>query len=381
MSTSTPTEANVHQAVTAAAGKPPQIDLGVVSRELRGVVSRRRELMTFVGSLFAAMSLFLQNVLQGHLPEGLKPLRHSIFLTYSLGLLIPSAIISLRIARLYAGMIINGVFYQRVRLEETLPRDASGRPRPPVISDFASSGRLFFFGASTQFFFLTALLASYGAVILALSLGYTLAIAAVSGGVTMIVLLLLFLYFYYRARRFAIRHALSAVVEPFTEQTMQEHLAASREDTNHDMLSVVSFVGLMLFSSLESLSGLGEMNADATEFSGTNFQLYGEYVAVGLFVLITLICAIIYLRLIYAAGMFSLRLDPTDRPFSLFKLTDSLMGYVLLIFFLTIGVHLLLFPMIGGTPWIWRADGGVLGVGLLAYALMMYSARPEKSCL
>ena len=44
------------------------IEFSTVTREFRSLVHRRRHLMTFLGSLFVAASLFPQNVLRDTLP-------------------------------------------------------------------------------------------------------------------------------------------------------------------------------------------------------------------------------------------------------------------------------------------------------------------------
>ena len=55
-----------------------------------------------------------------------------------------------------------------------------------------------------------------------------------------------------------------------------------------------------------------------------------------------------YLRVRVAIGKFSLMLDPTDRPFKPFKLTDSLLGYLIIAFLFTVSLHLLLGLLIPG---------------------------------
>ena len=47
------------------------IEFPTVSQELRSLISRRKELHTFLGSVFAGLGILLQNVLQGSLPPGL----------------------------------------------------------------------------------------------------------------------------------------------------------------------------------------------------------------------------------------------------------------------------------------------------------------------
>ena len=49
------------------------IDLTTVSREFRGLVSRRQELFTFLGSIGAALRVLLQTTLAGRRPQ--RPIR------------------------------------------------------------------------------------------------------------------------------------------------------------------------------------------------------------------------------------------------------------------------------------------------------------------
>ena len=55
---------------------------------------------------------------------------------------------------------------------------------------------------------------------------------------------------------------------------------------------------------------------------------------------------VIYLRVRVAIGQFSLQLDPTDRPFRPLRLTDSLLGYLLLAFLFAVSVHVLLVQVV-----------------------------------
>ena len=60
------------------------IDFTTVTREFRSLVHRRRMLMTFLGSVFAATGVFLHNVLRGNLPRDLQPIQRYIFAFYAL---------------------------------------------------------------------------------------------------------------------------------------------------------------------------------------------------------------------------------------------------------------------------------------------------------
>src|SRR5438445_91691 len=60
------------------------IDFTAVSREIRSVLARRRELLTFLGSVFAALGIFLQNLLGGSLPPSLQGLQEHTSAAYAL---------------------------------------------------------------------------------------------------------------------------------------------------------------------------------------------------------------------------------------------------------------------------------------------------------
>jgi uncharacterized membrane protein YdcZ (DUF606 family) len=102
------------------------LDFSRVSAEIHSLVTRRRELLIFLGSLFAGMGLYLQNILEGKLPASLGLLEKHAFASFAVGLYVPSLLLALRLAKLHAGMIINGVFYAKIRREELSPGYAVG---------------------------------------------------------------------------------------------------------------------------------------------------------------------------------------------------------------------------------------------------------------
>src|SRR5215472_11590859 len=104
------------------------IDFTAVSHEIRSVLTRRRELLTFLGSVFAALGIFLQNLLGGSLPDSLKSLERHTFGAYAL-LLVPSLLLAMRLAKLNAGMTLNGILYARLMQEQDFTTKA--RPDAP----------------------------------------------------------------------------------------------------------------------------------------------------------------------------------------------------------------------------------------------------------
>ena len=108
------------------------------------------------------------------------------------------------------------------------------------------------------------------------------------------------------------------------------------------MITIIGLVGLMVFSGFEGLSGLGR--AKSVDLSSEEVQAHGP-TAYGVLMTTTCLMGLItYLRLRIALGSFSLMIDPQDRPYRPFRLTDSLLGYMLIAFLLSLSLHVLLYP-------------------------------------
>ena len=82
-----------------------------------------------------------------------------------------------------------------------------------------------------------------------------------------------------------------------------------------------------------------------TLFAWASFPLLrlwlSDFEIIGLLV-VCFVELVIYLRVRVAIGGFSLQLDPTDKPFRLFRLTDSLLGYMLLSFLFCVSLYVML---------------------------------------
>src|SRR5437868_5641076 len=137
------------------------IEFPTVSREFRSLIERRRELFTFLGSVFAAMGLFLRNVLEGNLPPALSGINRYAFAFYALVLMVLSLLLSLRLARLHGGMVLNGVLYARLMQGQDFT--ARGDPIRAARNNFLS--------VSFLQFLLADLVAAFSAAILALAMG------------------------------------------------------------------------------------------------------------------------------------------------------------------------------------------------------------------
>jgi len=343
------------------------IDFTAVSRELRSIFSRRREILTFLGSTFAALGLFLQNVLHGDLPPSLKALEVHTFAAYSVMLLVPSLILALRLAKLNAGITINGILFSRLMQSQdfapkgTMPARAPG---PNV------------FGVSFQMFLLADLLAGFAATLLGLSLGRDMLQAILLGTAVVLAWVLLYLYFHYRAASFALRKSATDTCTAFTREQWETHQSGSLEDANHDMINILALVGLFVFSSFEGLSGLGKVTT-STELSPEDVRDHAPTAYAGLMALTCVMGLIAYLRLRLAAGYRSLELDPTDRPFRPLRLTDSLLGYMLLAFLFALSVHMLLIPRLSERL-VLMIDVICFGVAVLAEQISLVIAGLRK---
>lgn len=332
------------------------LDFSRISIEFRNLVSRRRELVIFLGSLFAAMGIMLQNILEGKLPRGLATLKGSAFLAYALLLLVPTVVIALRIARLHGGLVVNGIFYAR-----TLA--ASIRPN----LDPRAAARLNWSGVSTQMFLLAAVISGFASGLLALALAARPWLAALTGLAAFAVLVVVHLRYHAGAVRFALAAIQTATVEPLDAEEWENHLSGSLQDANHDMLALISFVGLMLFSVLQSVSGLGAATP-GTDLALEDVQRNGPLFYALLLLVTSAMACVVYVRLLLAMASLSVQLDPTDRPYRPLKITDSFLGYSLIAFFLAVAVHLT-GHVVRERPgaWLWVADLAALLGALAAY--------------
>lgn len=349
------------------------LDFSTISHEFRSVVARRRDLMLFLGSLFAAMGLFLQKILDGELPPGLKSLELSAFFVHSILVLVPTVLIALRLAKLHTGLTINGVFYRRAVQEI---RD--GRRRK---TDVRASARLNPFGVSTALFLLASFLASGESALLALSLHRPTIQAAAIGVAVFFIMVAVLLRMHQNAAQFALSAVENCRVEPLTGEDDEEHLAGSRDDANHDLISTISFLGLMLFSSLECISGLAKVGAAQLDLASVDVQTYGPLVY-NIVLLVTCVASLlIYLRLAVSIAEMSIQLDPTDTPFRAFKLTDTVLGYWIVVFFFAVAVHLAAVPQFDpGSRTPWMIDGAAVLTAVLLYPLRLgWAAAKQRS--
>jgi MFS family permease len=336
------------------------IDFTAVSREIRSVLSRRRELLTFLGSVFAALGIFLQNLLGGSLPPSLKSLEEHTFAAYALLLMVPSLLLALRLAKLNAGMTLNGVLYARLMQEQTFTERAG-----PDAPRRASAVNVF--GVSFLMFLLSDLLAGFAAALLDLSLPRTPAVSApVVAAAVVVGGLLLYLYFHRKAAAYALARIRSDPCAPFERDRWEEHVAESLRDANHDMITILALVGLIVFSAFEGLTGLGRATGQ-TDLPSREVQDYGP-LAYGLLMTVTCFMGLVtYVRLRVAVGTRSLQLDPNDRPFRPLRLTDSLLGYMLLAFLFVVSVHFLLYPYL--------AWGALLAVDAVTFAVALLAEQ------
>lgn len=345
------------------------IDFSTVSREFQGLVARRREQITFLGSVFAALSLFLQNALQGNLPRSLGGIERHLFAFYGAMLFVPSFITALRMARLHGGMVLNGIYYAHL-----LQATDFAPPGNPV-----RAGRHNFLGVSFLYFLLANLLAGFSATALGLALRFhPIASAAIGSG-----FILFGLIFYFRFHAQAAAVALRRIAkEPrgaVSRSEWEDHVSRSLEEANLGMLTDIAFVGLIMFSVFEVLSSLGRVDqGQSTELDASTIEAYGPLVFTSAMFVVSVFGLLTYIRVRVAIGQFSLWLDPTDRPFRPLRLTDSLLGYLLLAFLFAVSVHLLLVQLMpwteGGEPWLLAIDALAFCLAVLMEQLTLIFA-------
>jgi hypothetical protein len=338
------------------------IEFPTVTKEIRSLISRRQELNTFLGSVFVATGIFLQNGLGGNLPSSLADIEVHLFGFYAVMLMVPSLILALRIARLHGGMVLNGVLYARLMQDQ----------------DFTTKGNVEraaahnVFGVSFLQFLLADFIAAFSASVMALSLGGPGRAALSAGAAVFLVWLALYFQFHRRSVSIARRMIATEACGSASREDWEAHVSASLHDANHELIGIIGFVGLITFSVFEVISGLGQIKTNHLPVLQANhIRLYGPGAYTLLMLVTCLMGVLTYLRVRVAVGRFSLELDPNDRPFRPLVLTDSLLGYFLLAFFLAVSVHLSLVQLALGLE---MATVLVIDIATLAIAVVTEQA-------
>jgi hypothetical protein len=140
------------------------------------------------------------------------------------------------------------------------------------------------------------------------------------------------------------------------------------------MIGITAFAGLIVFSVLESLSGLGGIQAYQGDIAVSDIMHFGPFIYAVLALVTTIMGTTMYRRLAVAAGEISLKLDPTDKPFQPFQLTDTLFGYLMLCALFGISVHLLIF-MLGGANVAWWPEVVINTMMILLYPVRMWQVQ------
>jgi hypothetical protein len=318
------------------------LDFTTVTREFRGLVDRRRDIATFIGSGFAAMSLFLSNALEGKLPPSLSALQEHLFAFYALVLMVMSLILALRMARLHGGMVLNGILYARLMQNQSFTR--SGNP--------TRSARHNYFGVSFIQFIMIDLIAAFATSILFLAFGYSWGMSIAFGFVLFVLWLCLYFRFHHQAVAFSMKKIEAEEPGSVAQADWKEHVSLCLQQANQGLLAEIAFAGLMVFSCFGVMSSLGKIEANQTDIANEIVTKQGPLFFSLLMLVTCFFELIIYLRIRVAIGQFSLQLDPTDKPFQTLKLTDSLMGYMLLAFLFVLSLHvtlILLVPNLGNS--------------------------------
>jgi len=221
-------------------------------------------------------------------------------------------------------------------------------------------------GVSFLQFALMDAIAGFSTAVLASAIEAPPAVALGAGFAVMAAWLGLYSQFHRQAGRFALAKAAGEDRGPFGRSDWEAHISGSLEDANADLNSEVAFVGLITFSVFEILSGLGQIKAGGIDLATATIERYGPTAYVGLMFLTCLMGMLSYLRVRVAVGRYSLLIDPTDRPFRPFRLTDSLLGFLILAFLATVALHLLLDLLV---PPLAKAPAAALLIDAAAMAL------------
>ena len=311
-------------------------DFTTVCREFRGLVERRREVFMFLGTAFAALGLFLQNALQGGLPPSMAAISDHLFAFYAAVLMILSLILSLRMAKLHSGIVINGIFFAHLMQKQNF----TGKP------NIERSGRHNFFSVSFLQFVLVNLISAFSTTILLFSLHVMPTIALLSGAGIFLLWLLLYLYFHMTGKRYAIQRITGDESPTPTHEEWEDHISQCLQQSTQALLAEVAFAGLMVFSAFEALSGLGQIKAGKLEFAAEDVLLFGPIAFTIFMVTVCTFQLVIYIRTYVAIGKFCLSLDPNDRPYRPLQLSDSFLGYVTLAALFAVSFHMLVVVMI-----------------------------------
>lgn len=340
------------------------IQFSIVTREFRGLVDRRAELFTFLGSAYAAMGLFLLNVLQGGLPPSLASIERNLFACYSFVLMVIVSILALRMAWLHKGMVINVILYAHFMQRQTFT-DSAREPTPE------SAARTRLLSVSFLQSFQAALIAGISAAVFCLAIGITIGPAILIG----VIGIGCWWIFYTWEHRRGLKVASELVAEglgPVTDEQWRDHQSECLQQSSQGLLYEIGFAGLIVFSGFEALSGLGQIKTHETiDVPPSDVIKHGPKVFGVLMATCCLLQLLVYLRVRIAVGRFSMALNPNDRPNSPWRLmTDSSLGYLLIAFLFGISIHVLVTVFFEELSF-WK----VITIDLIAVALAILLER------
>jgi hypothetical protein len=207
-------------------------------------------------------------------------------------------------------------------------------------------------------------------LILAGDLPPAVALAAAFG--VCVVWLVLYFRYHGAAAEFAMKKIADEPAGPVTEEHWREHVSQSLLQANQGLLAELAFAGLLVFSCFGAMSGLGKIEAAKLDLGADLVKRHGPLFFAGLMLVTCLLELVIYLRVRVAIGDFSLQLDPTDRPFRPLRLTDSLLGYMLLAFLFCVSLHVTLVQVAPGL-----ADSFITLVAIDAAAFVVAVAAEQ----
>jgi ADP-ribose pyrophosphatase len=344
------------------------------------LVARRRAVIVLFCSIYAFMSVYLDEIFKGVSPRAIEALGPAPLAVYMLFLAALGVICTLRLSRIHYGMTLNGCYCSAVE---------HGDIHHPDVEAAKTLNKR---GVSTLHMLLAAFSASVAMAVAVALLGGRIEIAVIAG-------LLLFggLWQFFRSQchQRAVAKATrdleswKSSLPAVQTRDRRRHDVLTLDMCQHDMLAIVSSIGLLLFSLLQTMSHFQPENVaaaraaaqDANHLALTENARRLSVVLYSMGVVIAAACGIgAYVRLRGAVARHSERLNQNDYRVHVATITDSFLGYLLLVTFTVLAVHASLItltvdalgqPLSHWLLWIRICDVGVVAIAVMLYINML----------
>jgi hypothetical protein len=312
-----PNSARVTAAMVRSSNlETPPASIKELSTEISALVERRRALFVFLGSTYGIMSVFLENLLAGKIPQSFMLLDLDPIVLHLLILTAFSLLMAFRLAHIHYGMVTQGIEFAVFE----------GRR-------VARSKKLNWFGVSAQHFLLCVAVTSLSFGGLMGTLLKSQPAAWVSAAVCAFVLYLYFRYICHKtAEKRTIERTKNWKLPPPDRNELRDHAMKTMQDAQLDMVAITANAGLLVFSLLQTAAVLEEAPNLGPDRTATGLMLYTLGV-----VLASVSSVIMYIRLRLAIFDSYHVLNPSDTEFQACRLLDSALGYVMLTVISVIG--------------------------------------------